>query len=582
MPRTFPRIAFSLYAMTIKSNASLDFSALHSLGDINNLITNEVITKPIITFEYNFWLLDGNYKFRPDNDADANIGIISTTQSDASGIFSIPPVLTITFGNVQTSDGLTLRFAPYTNDFSNDIDVAYYDASDVLIRTDSYTPTSWEFSTSQAVSNFKKIIITFNGTNNPYRYLRLSGIDFGELAYFESDELKSASVIQEIKPIADELPIGKLELSLFSNNAALNIINPSDEYAQLKEKQPLDVYEFIGAELAYIGRYYMGVWKNTSNNEIKFTAEDILGILNTQKYYGGIWGAKDYADNVIEPATTAGDLIDSIMTEVNVPYELDSSLASISIVGWLPICSYREALQQIAFAIGAYIVCKSGIVKIKETVLASDLVDHDFEITKAQKSISQSLEIKNLVTGVEVQGHEFVQVYVPGATDTQIFYGILNAGEHIIEFNKPIAIDYIGLTVGVTKVSGNCNHVVISVPSTMAVEITSGIDFTDLKNSKIIENTLLPNGTTKNIISITDATLVNFSLLNGVTQRVYDYYQQRYLQNVKLFALDVRVGDSVLMDIFQDSQLSGIVEKMTIDLVGGFLQNTEITGVVVE
>ncbi|MTV80943.1 hypothetical protein GM546_13970, partial [Streptococcus pneumoniae] len=66
-----------------------------------------------------------------------------------------------------------------SNDFANDITIAYYDDADTLIRSDAYIPTTWEFSTGQAVADFKKIIVTFNSTKKPYRYLRVTAVDYG-------------------------------------------------------------------------------------------------------------------------------------------------------------------------------------------------------------------------------------------------------------------------------------------------------------------------------------------------------------------------------------------------------------------
>jgi len=581
MPRTYPRIAFSLYAMTIKPDASLAFSALHALGNVADLITNEVTTKPIITYEPDFWLLDGGYKFRPTDDADAHIGIMSTVQSDATGIFSVAPTLTITFGSVQSSDGLTLRFAPYSNDFANDIDVAYYNASNVLIRTDSYTPTSWDFSIAQAVSNFKKIIITFNSTNNPYRYLRLSGIDFGELTYFESTNIKSASVIQEIKPISDELPIGKLELSLFSNDAAFNIINPTGTYAQLKENQPIDVYEFVNTELIYIGRYYIKSWENTSDNEIKFVAEDILSILETKKYYGGIWGAGQTGGGADQaPTILIEDLLDEILTANSIPYSLDSILEGTEINGWLPIGSIKKALQQIGFAAGAYISCsRSGIVKITKTILASDLLVFDYAISRSQKGLSQSLTLKPQVTGVVITTHGYFCDTSPETPDT-LFNEWMPAGTKTIFFDRPVLASSIGAYGGsATVTEQNINYAVIS-RATDGVAVITGYYYKDSIGEVSVYNPTASDY--QKILTINNATLITNENGETIAQHLYDYYQQRYLQKFRLFATDVQVGKSMLIDIFQNSQLGGFVEKMNINLTGGFLQDTEIVGIVVE
>jgi hypothetical protein len=65
-----------------------------------------------------------------------------------------------------------------------------------------------------------------------------------------------------------------------------------------------------------------------------------------------------------------------------------------------------------------------------------------------------------------------------------------------------------------------------------------------------------------------------------VAQRVFKYHQQRYLQRTKLFAPSAEPASSVLVDVYQEKKLGGIVEKMELNLTDGFTSNTEITGVI--
>jgi hypothetical protein len=82
------------------------------------------------------------------------------------------------------------------------------------------------------------------------------------------------------------------------------------------------------------------------------------------------------------------------------------------------------------------------------------------------------------------------------------------------------------------------------------------------------------------VLTIQNATLVNPNNVEEVTQRVYDYYQQRHLQKTKLFAPGIEVGNSVLVDTLYDNQIAGVVEKMELDLAFGFVAMADIVGVV--
>lgn len=564
MTRTSTLVSFGLFALALKQDSIPTCDDVQAFSIVDDLRTGNVTTKPYITMEPDFWLLDGNYKFKPSTTV--HIGLMSLSMSDVSGSFAIPPELTIDFGSVHTTEGLTIKFAQQSNDFANSITVAFYDDTNTLIRSDAYVPTSWEFSTGQAVTDFKKIIITFNSTNKPYRYLRVTAVDYGELTYFTNADIKSASVVEEINPLSIELSVDTLELSLFSSDAAFSIIAPTGDYSVLQNKQPLDVYEVVDNEQVYIGQFYLDEWENPSDNEIIFRAIDKIGVLDTVPYLGGIY---------ITPVNVE-DLISTMMTAISAPYELDPDLEGTEINGWIPVGSYRQALQQIAFAIGAYVTCsRSGLVRIVKTVLASDVVDFDYTITKAEKSIrDQSLTLKTLVTGVEVTAHN----YIENADAVELYNGALGTGEHTITFDAPAHDLSIS---GGTIVSSGANYAIVNVTVAGTV-ILSGEGYTDTRQVTGVYNGALDPNVPTNILSIDGGTLVNPSNVGEITQRVYDYYQQRYVQKVKLFAPTAAPGTSVLIDTLYNRQIGGVVEKMRINLTGGFTVQTEIVGVVTE
>lgn len=564
MTRATPLVAFGLYALTIKQDATLDCSDLQSFSKLADLKTGNVTRRPYITFEPDFWLLDGGYKFQPVNETVVHVGLMSSSMSDASGNFSVAPVLTANFSNIHTTNGLTIRGNQYSNDYPSSVTIAFYDASNALIRSDIYSPTSWEFSTNQAVDDFKKIVITFNSTNKPYRYLRMTGVDFGKLTYFSGSDIKSAVVVEEVDPLSIKLPIDTFELSLFSSESTFSIINPSGDYSMLQNKQPLAVYEIVGNDQVFIGQFYLEKWENPSDNEISFSCVDNIGILDTLPYMGGLWTSPVLLE----------DLLLSIMSDANVSYDLDTALYGTEVQGWIPVCTYREALQQIAFASGAYVTCsRAGIIQIIKTTLAADLTSYEYAITKAEKGLDQSLTLKALVTGVELVAHN----YVSNTDVKELYNGYLAVGIHTVTFGQPMH----DLSVsGGTITESGANYAVITVAVAGTIVLT-GQGYSDTLQLKSVYNTTLDANVNKNILSIDKATLVNINNGDVIVQRVYDYYQQRYLQKVKLYSPTSEVGKSVLVDTLYNQQIGGVTEKMTLDLAGGFTVKSEIVGVVI-
>lgn len=565
MPITYPRVTFGLYALSMKLGATFACDDVQTFSKVTDLKTGNVATKPYATYEPDFWVLDGGYKFKPVDDDIVHVGLMSLSMSDENGSFAVSPELSITFENVQSIDGITIRFSRYTDDYAANIDIGYYDTEDNLIYTDSFEPDSWEFSVDQSVDSVKKIIIFFNNTNKPYRYLRVTGIDFGTLITFEGSAIQTATVVQEIHPISLKLPIDTLELSLFSNDSEFSIINPTGAFSKLKENQPLDIYEFVNSEIVYIGQFYLSTWENPTDNQIKFKAIDRFGVIDGLEYLGGIWTT----------ATNAEDLIDEILTAVNAPYELDPELIGEQIKGWLPICTYREALQQIAFAIGAHVTCsRAGVIRIIKTTLASEYTEYEYTITKAQKGVDQKLVLLPFVTGVEVTTHN----YINDATSTTLFNGTLTAGTHTIKFSEP----HRSLSVsGATISESGANYAILTVASTGTVTL-SGLGYKDTQTSYSVVNGALDADTPERTVTIKNVTLIHNNNAATIAQRVYDYYQQRYQQDVKLYAPSVEPGKSVSVETLYNREIGGVMEKMEIDLANGFTAKAKIVGVVLE
>jgi hypothetical protein len=573
MTTTSPIVSFGRDAMAIRDDiASLTCADKQTFVDLSDLETG-IFAEGYATYEPDYWLLDGSYRFMPATDP--HVGLMSASMSDASGVFASPPTLTIIFNSVHSSDKQTFRFS--TTDYPSTLFyVGFYDASDVLIQEDTYTVTGPEFSITQTVTDFKKIIIAIETTNKPYRYARLARIDFDILTTFTGTEIKSARVVEQINPLSVELPSNEIEFTLFSSEGDFSIVAPAGAYANLQYKEPVDVHEQIGNATIYIGRFYLDEWESISANEAKFTASDAIGLLEQPTYLSAIYGMW-----VIGGAgVLSEDLIADVMEDATgVAYELDASLEGISVYGWIPVVNCREALQQICFRIGAYASCsRSNVIQIRPMELASDLVAYDHTLTATDKALASPLKLRPLVTGVEVTSHDYVS-NLGGAIQVR-FEKTLAVGQYTIIFDGPRqAGSWTGTAVTDPLVSG-VNWQLLDV-TTGGTVIFESEGFTDSMLVNGIYNGSLPAGTPANVLSILDATLVHAAIGSTVAQRVYDYFEQRYLQKTKLFASLIALGDSVLVDVQSSRQIAGIAERMTTDLAGGYVSDVEIIGVVV-
>lgn len=558
--KTAPQVSFGLYALDIKSD-STPTSTDTQFVTFDDLKNDSSTSLPYATYEPNYWLLDGNYKFLPVNVATAHAGWISASLSDGTGTFTVAPVLTVTFQNVHNIDGITLHFDSYSGDYASSVKIQWYDGSNSLISAATYSPTSVEFSVEQTIANFKKIVMTFYSTNRPNRYLRMKKIDYGPLIYFGAGNIRQASLVEEIDMQGGEARYNTLDIRLISSNDQFSIINPGGYYQYLQQRQPVVVHEWVDNQLIFIGQFYVDTWKNITDRDIAFHCIDLMGVMDTITYRGGLFSAKSI--------TT---VLDEMLIPIHIPYELDASLSSATITGWIPYGSYREALQQIAFAAGAYVDCsRSGAVRMRAVRIAAASPYYDDTITKAQKGIDQALTLRSLVTGVEIVAHK----YVSTSTSQQLYNGTLAAGTYEITFKAPMH----DLSVsGASISSSGVNYAILTVSSTGTVTL-NGQTYQDNTSIYSVYTAGLSSSVKPNVLRVTDATLVNTTNSQTIAQRLYDYNQQRYSQKVKLYAPSVRPGDVVLIDTLYGHQLRASVERMTTDLANGFTSQVEMTGI---
>lgn len=563
MPRTSTRVQFGLFAIELRQDSQPSTAEeLQPFSKIDDLKTGAFNPQPFATYEPDYWLLDGNFKFLPTDLDEVHVGLVSTQMSDENGDFAVPPILTVDFSRAHDANGLTLKFSTLTGDYCSALNIKYYDPEGALLADNDYQPTGTEFTTGLPVEGFDRIVITFYSTSRPHRYLRVSAVEYGELFTFEGEAIKAASVVEESDPLSSELRIGELFLRLYSADEQFNMFNPGGDYEALQERQPLAVYELVDENPIFIGQYFLRDWRNTSETEIEFEADDLLGLMEQIPVRGGLYSGA---------GTPLADLVELFLGGASIPYELDPALESAPVIGWLPAGSLRETLQQLVFAAGAQVSCsRSWGVRIFPAKLAADC-DPSRTITRAQIGARPQITLKPQIAGVEVAAHRFT------ATNqtVELFNDTLAAGEHEIIFRQPVH----SLSVsGATVLESGANYAVIDVASTGTITI-SGKSYTDTITPYTVANPAV-TGSIKPIIRVQEAMLVHAGNAAAVAQRIYDYYQQRFQQKLRLFAPAAKVTDCVLVDTIRDRQIRGVIEKMEIDLGMGMTARVELAGVV--
>lgn len=569
-------------SVAMKDGSTPVSSSAHVASDINDLVNGDANKNFLYaTFEPNSWLLDGYSKFVPSTSP--KIGFVSDVISDAAGDFTSPILLTITLDAVYTFEQLTrFSFSQISGDYCTELKVEYRNASDVLIDDQIYYPDKYEYRAelpTKPIAGVKYIRVYFYSTNHPYRHLRLLDIGFDDIL-FRASEIKSAVLVEEISRYSTELRSNTLEVSLFSPIGEFSVVNTTGVFAGLEENQPADMYEEIDSTIHYMGRFYLDKFESPTPNKMNLTLKDGIALLDKSKFMGNFYSWDLFPYRTIY----SDDLISEIMAAAGLDFEIDVELENIEMNGVLHIGDCRKALQQVLFAIGAYATCsRSNKVIIKKSFLSTDIVTPDYELTAANKGMTQSVELKPLVTSLDLKYSEYVEenAYFGSGFSTNtkvVFDGTLEIGSYTIDLFPDICV---GLgTVGtptatITQYPFNTYiRVVCTAPGTWNTHIYGYV------RSKKWENVVSLGGVTdNNRITINDANFVSVHNRISLINELFDYYQERYVQKIRTYAIPLKPGHSVVVDTYSSKQIQGFVERVRTDLAGGFISDAEIVGV---
>lgn len=562
--RTNTRVEFGLYDVTARGDSAPSCTTAKPFCNLGRDLLLESVPSQnkYGTLESEQWLMDGGFSFFPEVPEQYFWGLWSTTQSDKNGVFADPPVLDITFTQDHSSSGLTLHFYSPTDDWASRIKIQWFSQDGGLISTALFYPDAVDYYCAKKVENYRRIRIHFLETNRPGRYLKLAGIDYGVYLHFSGHEIVEAHVLEECDPLSSEISINTLNVSLYNKEGRFSILNLEGYFDVLQHKQKFTVWEDVkqdarstGSVSYCMGTFYLSDWSNSSDTLADFSAVDAIGLLDGAPFDGGIYD------------TTAAELAEAILTGYS--YTLDESLAAERVQGYIAAGTRREALQQLAFAIGAVVDCSRGeLIRIAPAPSkASGMITYDRKLQDGSK-----VTLNPLITAVAVTAHR----YLPGESTEELYRDTLDPGIYRVTFNAPAVVDSLTVT-GAELTESGVNLCTLTVAKAGEVCVT-GRKYTD--STVVLRRTAanLPPNAQDNELTVTDATLVGPSRAEAVAVRVLEHYAQRYEQNFSMVAGDEKLADRLIIQSFGGEMVRGVLTKLEFDLTGGFLADAKVIG----
>lgn len=514
------------------------------------------LTYPGYAFCYpGFALLDGNFINFPDDPGD--YGFVSDEVSNDNGNFKYTvikkglkphtglrpqmwlypsstynkytdaPVLTITFNQKFTSVGILLTFNTMSGDFASSINIQWFADGELLSSMD-FNPDATKYFCSNYVTYYDKIIITFLSTSKPNRPVFLTRIDYGIYREFLSDEIRNISCLQEINAISENISINTMN---FTARTKTNVA------FDLQKKQKLSVY-FNGG---LIGCFYLKNGSRKSKTDYYMDSHDALGVLDGNEYHGGIY---------------TGQLVPDVIAEIfngeDFNYLISDEFDNVPLYGYIPYTKKRNALVQIAFAIGAVVDTSNydGVVIYPKQTVKSG------EFTSADVFGGLTLEHSDVVTGVRLTVHD----YQPSNESAEIYSGVLNGTAEIV-FQEPYH-DLV-ITGGTIGTYGNNYAYITGTGGTVTLtgkKYSHYMTTIAKDNPNIIYN--------KNIKEVQEATLVYKGNASTVLDRVYEYYQRAENVNCDVILGNKVIGQVVDIDTDYDGVKTGTIEKVMYSFAG--------------
>lgn len=470
-----------------KNAKALSASAAQPFSVAQSVITGGA-DLPYATLETRGWPLDGSRSILPDRITQA-MGWWSAVRSDPqTGRFDTPPVITVEFDQPYTAAGITLLFSESMDQWCNDIGVRWFNGGEMLENREEF-PTAPEWVVRGIDGEFDRLEITLYSTHIPGQYAKVSRIQIGQVLVFGEKELESVGTVSEFDPLLCTLPVDEMRISVKVPESRLLIPQENQRMELHRDGQMLEAQYIRESSKVRKGVY-------------KFVCRSAVGLLEDD-FMGGVYTGKP-----------AGELLTEILGS-GVSLDLDPAFYSSTISGYLPVCTRREALQQVAFALGARVSThKTDAIKLTPPETVSKHTYTDTEIFAGA-----SIESKSKYAVVELYAHRYTDI---NEEETLLEAEPVSGTNLLYTFTEPHH-DY-QITGGKLTAFGE-NWVQITASGTEVTLTAKKYKHTMYRMQKA--NPSAKGSEKNNVITVDAATLITPSNAAEVLERLYAAAQLR-------------------------------------------------------
>lgn len=472
----------------------------NSLSD-DSLIITGARDVPWATLEPGVWRLDGTRKIMPNS---PKPGWWSTERSGEDARFTTPPRITITFPVPYAATGFTFTFSPSTEQYCSEIHATWYNGQTLLISK-TYYPDSPRWILEETVSSFDTLVIELVATNKPGHFAKIQRIEIGRTVLFGADEIVKARLLNEIDPTLCDLPFDTMTFEMH---------DPQNRSFLPQENQRVELIQ--NGTLRAVQYITFSTRKAKSDYTIK--CQSSIGLLNDD-FLGGMYDEKP----VLE-------ILPEILGEWE--FELDDKFKDMTITGYIPVCTQREALQRVAFAIGAMVTTQDS-AKIRllpvPAVVSNRFSNKDIFIGGSVKTAPRYAK-------VEVYSHAYTK-----NTESEVLMDEeeVSGEDVLITFSNPY-YDY--EITGGTITGSDVNWITVTADGPVTVSAKGYLHTTRSHVKRNPEATAKERG---NVIAVKEATLIHSGNAQEALDRLYTSVQRRQTVNQDVIVSGQKAGQMV-------------------------------------
>ena len=285
------------------------------------------------------------------------VGIWSEDISDASGAISFS--FSLTLSQAHTSAIQIYTEGPAVLEAS-----ATFTLEDGSTVTKACTCMGTYFNVPDSLT-YTSISITVTKLDAPYRHVRVVEVEFGASRAFSNSEIGGeVSIIREIDPTEQTMPMDELDVSVLNVTGELDPDNPSSRLEELHIGQSFVLSFTVTSDAGKkytipCGRYWIGE-RDASDTRLELTAFDARYRLSTI-----------YAAWSISTSKSLGQTLEELLSDYMVPHIVDEDLYEM-----MPDTSYTfddstpisDDLLQVMQAYAIYCIPdRQGSIKVTAT-----------------------------------------------------------------------------------------------------------------------------------------------------------------------------------------------------------------------